>query len=188
VIEKMGDDRLAMHRSAEAPVTAFEEKMLSYSDYHRDPRNKLTHVFGVPLVVFALFQAMAWFRFTLTDAPISLATVFWASVMLYYLKLDWVVALLQAPVTLALLWGAERAAALPAGLSVAVFLAAFIGGSLIQLLGHKFEGRKPALVDNFTQIFNAPLFLVCEALFLLGMRNAQHTWLESELAAIKARH
>jgi uncharacterized membrane protein YGL010W len=166
-------------------MSAFQDKMLAYADYHRDPRNKLTHVFGVPLVVYALFVAMAWFRFSLTDAPISLATVFWASVMLYYLKLDWVIALLQAPVTLALLWAAERAAARPAAESVGIFLAAFVGGSLIQLLGHKFEGRKPALLDIFTQIFNAPLFLVCEGLFLIGLRKEQHGWLESRLAATR---
>ena len=44
-------------------------------------------------------------------------------------------------------------------------------GWIFQLAGHAIEGRRPALADNFLQIFNAPLFLTAEVLFLLGFRN-----------------
>jgi uncharacterized membrane protein YGL010W len=38
------------------------------------------------------------------------------------------------------------------------FAVLFVGGWILQLVGHVFEGRKPALVDNLFQIFVAPIF------------------------------
>jgi uncharacterized membrane protein YGL010W len=77
----------------------------------------------------------------------------------------------QAPFTLALLWLADRVALWPFLDSLRVFLAAFFGGWLIQLIGHAFEGKRPALADNVLQIFNAPLFLTAEVALLLGCRQ-----------------
>jgi uncharacterized membrane protein YGL010W len=92
-------------------------------------------------------------------------------VFLYYLRLDWSVALLQAPFNLVLWWLADRAAVLPFGQSLSVFLAAFVLGWIVQLVGHAIEGRRPALADNILQVFNAPLFLTIEVLALLGFRR-----------------
>lgn len=147
------------------------EQMIAYSAYHRDFRNTLTHFVGVPAVVFAIFQFLAWFRFAPLAIPLTAATLFFAGVFVYYLRLDWVLALLQAPVTLALLYLADRAAQLPFAESATTFGATFVGGWIFQLVGHVFEGRRPALTDNILQIFNAPLFLTVELLFLLGFRK-----------------
>ena len=35
-------------------MKSLKEQMQSYGAYHKDPRNKLTHFLGVPLVTFAL--------------------------------------------------------------------------------------------------------------------------------------
>lgn len=152
-------------------MPSLSQQLHLYAAYHQDPRNKLTHFFGVPLIVFALFVAFGWFR--LVDAPnwpVSGATVFCLLVFVYYLCLDRQVALLQAPFSLALLAIADRVSLLPFGTSFAVFAAAFVAGWAIQLFGHFLEGRRPALADNFFQIFNAPLFLAAEVVTLLGYR------------------
>ena len=100
-----------------------------------------------------------------------MATIFYVGVMVYYLRLDWAVTLVQLPVTLTLLLIADLAANLAFGWSFSIFLAAFVLGWIIQLVGHAIEGRRPALVDNLFQIFNAPLFLAVEVLALLGLRK-----------------
>jgi uncharacterized membrane protein YGL010W len=157
-------------------MKCLEEQLRAYGAYHRDWRNKVTHFLGVPLVTFSLFLLLGWFRCVLTpDVPLTAATVFYLSVFLYYLRLDWQIALLQAPFTLTLLWLADRTALLPATQSLLVFAATFLGGWAIQLLGHVFEGRKPALADNLLQVFNAPLFLTAEVVNLLGFRKELHS-------------
>jgi uncharacterized membrane protein YGL010W len=153
-------------------MTSLKQQLESYGAYHRDPRNKLTHFVGVPLVTFALFQFLGWFRFVHAPGlPLSAATIFYLIVFLYYLRLDWPIALMQAPFSLALLVLADRAAILSWGESLVIFLGTFVGGWAFQLVGHAIEGRRPALADNLLQIFNAPLFLTAEVLFLLGMRR-----------------
>jgi uncharacterized membrane protein YGL010W len=153
-------------------MRTLRQQLDSYAAYHRDPRNKLTHFFGVPLVTFSLFLALSWFRFRFTpDLPLSAATLFYLVVLIYYLRLDWSIALLQVPFTLALLLIADRVALWPLGASIAVFAGAFAGGWIIQLVGHAIEGKRPALVDNLSQVFNAPLFLTAEVLFAMGRRR-----------------
>ncbi len=144
--------------------------VLDYAAYHRDFRNTLTHFVGVPIVVYSLFVPMAWFKFRHSDLPISAATVFFAVTMMSYLRIDWVVAICVAPISGALLYAAEETAKLPFAESLTVFVASFVVGWLVQLLGHYFEGRKPALTDNLMQVFNAPLFLVVEIFFVLGLK------------------
>jgi uncharacterized membrane protein YGL010W len=144
----------------------------SYAAYHADPRNKLAHCFGVPLVTFSIFLALGWLRFVhAPEAPCTGAVLFYLVVSLYYLRLDWRMALALAPFTLALLALADRAALWPFPQSLALFLGTFVGGWAIQLLGHALEGKRPALADNVLQIFNAPLFLAAEAAILLALRR-----------------
>ncbi len=152
-------------------MTRLQKLVLDYSAYHRDPRNALTHFFGVPLVVFSLFIPMGWFRFIHADLPLTGATLFYAATLLWYLSIDRVVGFWVAPLSGVLLYFADQVSRLPLAESAAWFFASFVLGWAIQFLGHFFEGRKPALFDNLGQVFNAPIFLVVEIMFLLGLRK-----------------
>jgi uncharacterized membrane protein YGL010W len=153
-------------------MKSLAEQLESYAAYHRDWRNKLTHFVGVPLVTFSLLLALGWLRFVHSpDVPYTGATLFYLVISLYYLRLDWKVALGMAPFTLALLWFADRVALWPFPESLLVFLATFVGGWVVQLVGHAFEGRRPALANNALQIFNAPLFLAIEVACRFGYRE-----------------
>jgi uncharacterized membrane protein YGL010W len=52
-----------------------------------------------------------------------------------------------------------------------IFVGIKIFGWIIQLTGHVFEGRRPALVDNLIQALMAPLFLIAEVMFFFGIRK-----------------
>ena len=45
----------------------------------------------------------------------------------------------------------------------------FAVGWLIQFVGHYYEGRKPAFVDDLVGLFVAPMFVLLEALAPLGL-------------------
>ena len=140
----------------------------------------------MPLVTFSIFLFLSWFRFApAPEIPLTAATLFYLSVAVYYLMLDWQIALLQAPVTLALLFLADWIAQWPLTQTLLVFAATFVGGWIIQLIGHGIEGRRPALADNFLQLFNAPLFLTCELLLSLGFRHDLQVAVEPNSASDK---
>jgi uncharacterized membrane protein YGL010W len=88
-------------------VRTLEEQILSYSAYHQNPWNKITHFIGVPIIIFSLFIPMGWFRFVHADIPLTGAVVFYIFVTIYYFRLDRVVALAQAPVSFTLLYFAD---------------------------------------------------------------------------------
>jgi uncharacterized membrane protein YGL010W len=47
-------------------------------------------------------------------------------------------------------------------------LAVFVVGWVIQFIGHAFEGRKPAFVDDVVGLMVGPMFVVGEVLMALG--------------------
>ena len=122
------------------------------------------------MVTTALFIFMGWFRFYHSTLPITIAVLFFIGVSVYYLILDRQVGAITVAWNLPLLLIAHQISQAQASTSYAWFLFFFIVGWLIQLWGHYYEGKRPALMDNITQIFNAPLFLTCELLFKLGKR------------------
>ena len=123
--------------------------MAFYAAYHQDARNKATHFVGVPLIMLAILIPLSWPGFEAAGITVTAAMLLAAAVLAYYFVLD-----------------------LPLGAAPAWswFAALFIGGWILQLAGHAFEGRRPALVDNVFQIFVAPIFLAAEVFFALGYK------------------
>ena len=151
-----------------------EEQMGFYAAYHQDRRNKATHFVGVPAIVFSLMIALGWLRVDVGGFAVSAALVVTAVLVVYYLALDVPLGLAMAAVFGLLLWAADPLSRSPLAVSLAWFLILFVGGWALQLWGHVFEGRKPALVDNLFQIFVAPIFLAAEVFFALGYKPQLH--------------
>jgi len=151
-------------------MKSLEEQMSFYAAYHQDARNKATHFVGVPVIILSLFIPLAWLRLELGDVTITAAMIFAAAVLAYYFVLDVPLALAMLVVNAALLWAGQSIAAQGAAAGWTWFGVLFVGGWILQLVGHVFEGRKPALADNFFQIFVAPIFLCAEVFFALGYR------------------
>jgi len=162
------------------------ERMGFYAAYHQDARNKATHFVGVPMIVFGLFVALGWVRIEAGGVTFTAAMLLAAVVLAWYLVLDVPLALAMLVVNAVLLYLADRVSVQPIGASLVWFAAFFFGGWIIQLIGHAWEGRKPALVDNLFQIFVAPIFLAAEAFFALGYKPALHAAVQKRARELRA--
>ncbi|HYT84837.1 MAG TPA: Mpo1-like protein [Burkholderiales bacterium] len=160
-------------------VKSLDEQMAIYAAYHRNRWNRLTHFIGVPAIVFAILIPMSWVPL---GAGVTLAHVFLGVVLAYYLLLDFPLGLATGVMSFALLYTAELAAGSGVGSGWIWFGAFFVGGWIFQLAGHAFEGRRPALADNLFQIFVAPIFLVAEVFFALGLKRDVLKKVEARLA------
>ncbi|MCD6048413.1 MAG: conserved rane protein of unknown function [Gammaproteobacteria bacterium] len=145
----------------------------SYGAYHTKRSTLYTHVVGVPLVVFSIMIFFSWIR--LSIPPLFSLPLVWPLVIaigIYYIRLDWKlgagISLGFCLMALVTTWLTLDGATL---LSLWLFLICFVMGWIIQFIGHAFEGRKPALMDNLSQVFTAPLFVVIEILWMLGYRK-----------------
>jgi len=159
-------------------LKTLDQQMAVYAAYHRNPWNRLTHYVGVPAIVFSILIPMFWVPI---GEGVTLAHAFLAAVLAYYFLLDAPLAIATAVPGGALFYAAKLAAG-SGYVSGWIWCGAFfVGGWIFQLVGHAFEGRRPALADNLFQIFIAPIFLVAELFFALGLRRDVRAKVESRL-------
>ena len=109
-----------------------------------------------------------------------------ASVLAYYFALDLVLGFAMLVVFAVLLWAGERIAALGSAAGWIWFALLFVGGWILQLVGHLFEGRRPALADNLFQVFIAPIFLCAELFFALGYKPRLHAAVRERALRLRA--
>ena len=145
------------------------ELMVQYAAYHRDPRNIASHFVGIPLIVLAIGILLGRSTFILGGWSLTPAWLAWALSTGWYLSRGNLV--LGLAVSLAN--GALLALARPlAGGSVEQWLSWGLGtfalGWIIQFVGHHYEGRKPAFIDDLVGLLVGPMFVTGEVLFALG--------------------
>ena len=149
-------------------MKSLEDQMSVYAAYHQDGRNKATHFIGVPAIIVGIQIPLAWVS---VGGDVTLAHVVTAIVLAYYFLLDVPLAIAMTVVFGLLLYAALQICAMGATASWIGFGICFVGGWIVQFVGHVFEGKRPALVDNIFQIFMAPIFLVAEVFFALGFKR-----------------
>jgi uncharacterized membrane protein YGL010W len=71
----------------------------------------------------------------------------------------------------AALWLGVAVAAWSTATWLAVGIVLFVVGWALQFLGHYYEGRKPAFVDDLLGLLIGPLFVVAELGFAIGLRH-----------------
>ena len=146
----------------------FARQLAMYASYHRDERNRATHFIGIPAIVFSILVPLALAR---TAGGISAAMVVAILAVIGWVALDRVIGLAMAVVMLPMLivaeWIARTYGSTTAWIVFAVF---FVGGWIFQLVGHMWEGRRPALADNLFQAFIGPMFIMAEVLIWLGLK------------------
>jgi uncharacterized membrane protein YGL010W len=167
-------------------VKTLEDQMSIYAAYHQDARNKITHFFGVPMIIVSLFIPLAWLKISLGPFVLTGAILFAAAILIYYVFLDAPLALATAVFTALFLLAAAWIARQGAAFGWTAFGVLFVGGWIVQLVGHKFEGRKPALADNLFQIFIAPIFLCAELFFALGYKPKLHAAVQQRALRLRA--
>ena len=165
-----------------------EQNLTQYAAYHRDRRNIATHFVGIPMIVFSGVLAMATVWIPLGPVTLTLAVVASIAACIYYFRLDFVLGLTMAVVLFLMCAAASEVThRLGMGPSLAWAAAIFVAGWALQFLGHKWEGMKPAFVDDTKQLLIGPLFVCAEAYFMLGARPALRRYIEDRVGPTVAR-
>ena len=154
----------------------FAHQLATYSSYHRDARNRATHFIGIPAIVFSILVPLALVHI----GGVSLALIVGALAGLGWIALDRVIGFAMLIVMLPMWLIAEWIARDYGSATVwTVFAIFFVGGWVFQLVGHVWEGRRPALADNLFQAFIGPMFIVAEVLIALGLKQELKAVIES---------
>ena len=155
--------------------------MIEYAAYHRDKRNIATHFVGIPMIVFSIGILLARPGFEVGGIALTPACVVWAFSTVWYLMLgNLALGIAVSAVNGVLIWLAWPLAAGSVASWLAWGIGTFIVGWVIQFVGHYYEGRKPAFVDDLLGLLTGPMFVTAEAMFALG-------WGKDLLAQIEQR-
>jgi uncharacterized membrane protein YGL010W len=153
----------------EIAMRSFTDQIANYAAYHRDRRNIATHFVGVPLIVLAVAILLSRPSLEVTGLQFSPAWLVAAASVAFYLALHIGYGLVMAVLMALAVWAAGEVAALSTAAWLGWGVGLFVVGWAIQFLGHWYEGRKPAFVDDLVGLLIGPLFLVTEAAFALGL-------------------
>ena len=169
-------------------MTSIEQNLTQYAAYHRDRRNIATHFVGVPMIVFAVVLALAVIGIPAGPLVITLAAVASIAACIYYLRLDLTLGLTMAVVLFVMCAGAsEITHRTGTAASLGIAAAIFVVGWIIQFVGHRFEGMKPAFFDDVKQLLIGPLFVAAEAYFLFGGLPHLRRYIEDRVGPTVAR-
>jgi uncharacterized membrane protein YGL010W len=174
-------------RSGALAMKTLTDHLAQYAAYHRDPRNLLTHFIGIPMIVVAVAILLSrpgaeyaglWLSPLL---PVALAAAF------FYLRLDLRYGILMAAFLAVCVWLGAVLARAPLPLWLSAGLGLFVVGWIIQFVGHYFEGRKPAFVDDLSGLIVGPLFVAAELGFLCGLREPLRLAIEARVGPVRQR-
>ena len=163
--------------------------MARYAAYHRDRRNIVTHFVGVPMIFTAIamwlvFPLGSWGAYGATGAWLMWAlTSFW-----YLTRGDALLGVATALVNGVLVALAHLLSARAADWGWPAWqlgLALFVVGWIFQFVGHLLEGRKPAFVDDIVGLLVGPMFVVAEALMLVGLLARLRRTVEAEVGPLR---
>ena len=167
-------------------MKTLNDHLSQYAAYHRDRRNILTHFVGIPMILLAVVVLLARPVFDVAGLPLSAATLAVIAATLYYLRLDLRFGVAMGVLLALCLAVAHATASLSTGAWATFGVGLFVVGWVIQFVGHIFEGRKPAFVDDVMGLVIGPLFVVAELAFLMGLRREVEAVVESKAGPVRS--
>lgn len=149
-------------------MTLFERQMESYGSYHSHKTNQILHIIGTPFIIYSILAAASHVTITFFDHDVQGQWVIAAGLAVWYTYFH----ILYG--TLAGLWILGLASLVPWVWEIEeptrwiVIVVVHVCGWATLFSGHFIEGRKPALFDNLSHIFNAAPFVTAELIQLVS--------------------
>lgn len=154
--------------------------LADYGDSHQDPTNQLIHFICVPVILVTTLGLLwmlplgQWMGLEGELARwVNGATLLGVLSAIVYLRLGvGVLALMVGWFALSVaIITAIEGAGLPLGW---ICLGAWVAAWIVQVYGHKVEGKKPSFVDDLIFLLIGPIFVSVEVAAKLGLPVPQH--------------
>jgi len=161
------------------------DHLSQYAAYHRDPRNIASHFIGIPLIVVAVAVLLSRPSWSVAGLWLSPAVLVALASAWFYLRLEVRLGVLMTALLGLSVWLGQVVAVQSTGVWLGSGIGLFVLGWVIQFVGHYYEGRKPAFVDDVSGLIVGPLFVVAELAFLLGLRHDLKEQIEQRAGPVR---
>ena len=152
-------------------MSLFDRQMESYGSYHSHKINRILHIIGTPFIIYSILGAASHLTLSIFGIEIGAHWVIAIGLAAWYLFFHLVYGgiaglwILGLAATVPWLWE------LPETTRWITIAAMQVGGWATLFYGHFIEGRKPALFDNISHIFNAAPFVTAELIEIITGKN-----------------
>lgn len=152
-------------------MKSLQSQLMVYQQQHTNRTNKIMHYIGIPVIIFALMMVFNWISLDIASQfQISFTWLLLAATVIYYFLLNARLALYASLIMIPMAFIATRIAGpTPTHASTILFLVLFVGGWILQFVGHFFEKQKPAFLISASQLLIGPLFVLQELLEQCGL-------------------
>ncbi|MGK2856481.1 MAG: DUF962 domain-containing protein [Thermoanaerobaculia bacterium] len=140
-------------------MRAIESMFADYAEHHQTRGNKACHRLGIPMIMFSLLGLLALVRIPVdSPVPLDLGTLLIAAAGVFYLALEWKLAIPMVIVSALLYIGAKP-------LPLPFLWVLFVAGWILQFVGHSvYEKRQPAFFNNLVHLLVGPLWILNDAI------------------------
>lgn len=153
-----------------------------YRDYHHHTTTLYTHLVGIPLTFLGIMIFLNFFHLIVPQVwDKTLAELGTIALLLYYLRLNWRLALLVTPFLILLLWISRLIGYNgPSSFALWSFIITLLFGLSLQFVTYFLEGSSIAFMHRLRRILVAPLFLVAELCFKAGVLKPLNEQLQKQ--------
>lgn len=137
-----------------------QQWLSEYAESHQNPTNKMVHWFCVPAIFWSVIALLYSVKFELGTTKVNLALLVAAAVIVYYALMSLTLSVGMMLFTIACLYIChliESNAAFPLW---AVALSVFILAWIVQIWGHKVEGKKPSFIKDLQFLMIGPAWVM----------------------------
>jgi uncharacterized membrane protein YGL010W len=161
------------------------DHLSQYAAYHRDPRNIASHFIGIPLIVVAVAVLLSRPEWPVAGLWVSPAVLLALTSAWFYLRLELRFGVLMTVLLCLSVWPGHVLAQQSTLVWLGSGIGMFVVGWAIQFVGHYYEGRKPAFVDDVSGLIVGPLFVVAELAFMVGLRHDLKEQIEARAGGVR---
>lgn len=151
-------------------MTHFIELAKSYRGYHQKALTYYLYLIGGPIMFFASMIFLGFIHLVIPETiDITFAEISAFFLIMYYIRLQWRLALVLLPFLILLLFVAHLLSAQGlTSFNLWTFALGFIASLVMQGMGFILQKHLPPLHSIGSMMLLAPMFLVAEGLFKLG--------------------
>ncbi len=164
------------------------DQLANYASYHRDRRNIITHFIGIPMIVVAIAILLARPSFELGGITLAPITFIALASVIYYFVLDLRFGAIMAVLMGLAVWAGMEIATWSTAAWLGWGIGLFLVGWIAQFIGHYYEGRKPAFVDDLVGLLIGPLFVIAEAAFTVGLCRSLQQEIDRRVGPVHNGH
>ena len=161
------------------------DHLSQYAAYHRDPRNIASHFIGIPLIVVAVAVLLSRPQWPVAGLWVSPAVLLALASAWFYVRLEVRFGVVMTALLGLSVWLGHILAQDSTWVWLGSAIGMFVVGWAIQFVGHHYEGRKPAFVDDVSGLIVGPLFVVAELAFMLGFRHDLKEQIEARAGVVR---